>query len=344
MQPFGVNSKTVQPFSFSGKRTQRLKQQAPTLSVALDRYVQEVSKKKRGGWKSDASLKRVWDKTILANRPISSITQTNLVQHRDRWLEEVAPATVVRRIAILSHLYTIAIKDWGMTYLQDPSKMLRKPIVENARDRRIISNINGFSCSNEVDWIINCTKSKTLPTVIQLALETAMRRGELVGIRREHIYFTDGYIHVPKSKNGKSRNVPLSPWAKYLLIDYLSMFNNREYLFGGTSEGGVTRAFIRARVKAREQYSQLCRDSGLAIRENLFADLHFHDLRHEATSRLAEIYEMHELAKITGHADTRMLLRYYHPSINHLTSKLVNSNLGQQQFSRINQSLLSKMK
>ena len=64
-------------------------------------------------------------------------------------------------------------------------------------------------------------------------------------------------------------------------------------------------------------------------------DLHFHDLRHEATSRLAAIFELHELAKITGHKDTRMLLRYYHPDGRELARKIFRSPLGRQQLAMI---------
>jgi len=87
----------------------------------------------------------------------------------------------------------------------------------------------------------------------------------------------------------------------------------------------------------------MCSEKGIFVRGDFLVDLRFHDLRHEATSRLAEVYEMHELAKVTGHADTRMLLRYFHPSISHLTHKLANSRIGQQQFGKINKELLKRI-
>ncbi|HAV2420526.1 phage recombination protein Bet [Escherichia coli] len=71
----------------------------------------------------------------------------------------------------------------------------------------------------------------------------------------------------------------------------------------------VTRAFDRAVKRARERYEK----TNSLCDESFLKDLRFHDLRHEATSRLAEIFPMHELTKITGHKDPRMLMRYYHP-------------------------------
>ena len=324
-------------------REQRLKQTTPTLEESFQRYLEEITPKKRGTTTSDASLVKVWCKTSLRTRPLAFISRQDLINLRNEWLEKYAAATVVRRLALISHLFTIAIKEWGMVYLNDPTKLLRKPIVENARDRRIINTISVDDYpEDEVSWIMRNTKSKTLPTIICLAVETAMRRSEIINIKREDIYFEDGFIFIPKSKNGNKRKVPLSPWAKFILIEYLIKNNKRGQIFQ-VSEGAVTRSFIRATQKARQQYEMVCQEKGIFPREDCFVDLRFHDLRHEATSRLAEIYEMHELAKITGHADTRMLLRYYHPSIEHLSNKLANSKMGQQQFNKINRELLKRI-
>ncbi|MCO1344512.1 IS481 family transposase [Burkholderia multivorans] len=71
-----------------------------------------------------------------------------------------------------------------------------------------------------------------------------------------------------------------------------------------------------------DTYEQECRDAGRTPDAKYLIDLRFHDLRHEATSRLASIFPMHELAKITGHRDPRMLMRYYHPSAEDLAKRL----------------------
>jgi integrase len=325
------------------KRNQRLKQQSPTLKQALERYLKDVSSKKRGGDGTDKHLTKVWCSTTLANRPISTITQHDLVRYRDEWLKEISGSTVVRRLAIMSHLFTIARKDWGMLYIDDPSKTLRKPIVQDARERRIIDNlfVAGKEIpTDELTWIIRNTNSKHLPTIINLAVETAMRRSEIINLRREHINFDEGCILIPKTKNGKSRTIPLSPWASYTLIQYIALNNRAGNLFD-VSESAITRSFIRAIRKARKLYLGECNKQNIPANNDFLVNLRFHDLRHEATSRLATVYEMHELAKITGHSDTRMLLRYYHPDVKHLTMKLANSEIGRKQFGKINRHLLS---
>lgn len=264
---------------------------------------------------------------------------------RDELALSFAPATIVRRFAILSHLYTVARKDWGYYQLDNPVMEVRKPKVRNERSRRVYTDIRVMGATEmqaprvEVEWLATRTKSKYLYTIVQLAIETAMRRSEIVRIKREHINFDNGTLLVPESKNGEERTVPLSPVASYALMMHL-VRNNRKGVLFPVSESAVSRGFLRAIRRARADYEALCALHDVQPNERYFIDLRFHDLRHEATSRLAEVYEMHELAKVTGHKDTRMLLRYYHPDSGMLARKLANSSLGQQQLSWVNRMLL----
>ncbi len=316
-------------------RQRRLRRQSPTLREALQRYLDEEAIKKKS-YTQAKSLFRVWDKTFLATRPIANITNTDLIRLRDEWEPKYASSTVCRRLTIVSHMYTLARKDWGYGWINNPAALVRRPAVDDARDRRLFDQIRmrGLGAEecprNELDWIINATRSKQLPTIMYLAVETAMRRSELAAIKREHIDLTRGTLFVPFSKNGKPRTVPLSPWAKYVLRLYLTGRNYKGRIFG-LAPDGITKTFIRARTMARSNYEALCAKYNRAQQIAYFRDLRFHDFRHEGTSRLARVYEMHELAKITGHSDTRMLLRYYHPKGYELSQKLARSEMGRQQ-------------
>ncbi|WP_301233943.1 site-specific integrase [Pandoraea cepalis] len=187
---------------------------------------------------------------------------------------------------------------------------------------------------SELDWIIQSTSSKELPVIVTLAAETAMRRAEICHIRREHVDLMHGVVHLPDTKNGTSRDVPLTPWARESLRQYLAGRPTRGPIFTVTP-GAATRAFIRARMRARTRYEDLCRSLGRRPNPLLFSDLRLHDLRHEATSVLAPIFQLHELAKISGHKSTRMLLRYYHPDGRELARKIARSPLGRKQSERI---------
>jgi integrase len=161
-----------------------------------------------------------------------------------------------------------------------------------------------------------------------------MRRGEIVTLRWEHVDLKRRFAHLPATKNGSTRDVPLSPRAVTVLK---ALRHTRDDAGGEVIDGGnfgdsgrvfkirsdaVTRAFERAVARARSLYIDECKEARRQPDERFLSDLRFHDLRHEATSRLASIFPMHELTKITGHKDPRMLMRYYHPRAEDLARRL----------------------
>lgn len=161
-----------------------------------------------------------------------------------------------------------------------------------------------------------------------------MRRSEICSIRREHVDLRVGVVLLPETKNGTARRVPLTPWALETFRQFLAGKPLRGKIFS-MAPGSVTRAFIRARRRARKNYEALCAKHGRRPQPEYFKNLRLHDLRHEATSVLAPVLEMHEMAKTGGWKDTRMLLRYYHPDGRELARKIARSSLGRQQIAKI---------
>lgn len=313
----------------------RLLRHCPTLSQALARYLAEVSVKKKSHLQ-EQSVVRMWLATGLANRNLARITQHDLQHLRDMWLVDRKPGTVNRRLALVSHLYTVARKEWGYHWLANPVQLVTRPVVDDARDRRLFTRIrlNGLDAAecprSELDWIIRATRSETLPTVLVLAREAAMRRSEIVMLRREQIDLTHDVVTLHDTKNGDTRYVPLSPFARDALRKWLAGRPMRGRIFDVTP-GAMTRAFARARDRARQQYEALCRRHGRRPVRAYFVDLRLHDLRHEATTMLSDVYPAHALAKVTGHRDTRMLMRYYNPRGRDLAQQLMRSKLGRWQ-------------
>ena len=139
--------------------------------------------------------------------------------------------------------------------------------------------------------------------IVQLALETAMRQGELIRLRWEHIDLNRRTAHLPDTKNGESRTVPLSTTAVRVLRALPRSLHGQ--VFPGVTTEAIKRAYIRA------------------VRRAGIEDLRFHDLRHEATTRLFEKgLNIMEVASITGHKDLRMLRRYTHLKAEDLAIKL----------------------
>ncbi|MFN2302004.1 MAG: site-specific integrase, partial [Gammaproteobacteria bacterium] len=134
-------------------------------------------------------------------------------------------------------------------------------------------------------------------------LETAMRRGELLSLVWPHIDLARRTALLPETKNGHARVVPLSPKAVEVLKDLRPRATGP--VFPEVSNESIKRAFIRA-----------ARRAGLD-------DFRFHDLRHEATTRLFEKgLAMMEVASITGHRDPRKLRGYTHLAAEALAKKL----------------------
>ena len=318
----------------------RAEAETTTFYEALTRYEEEVSATKKGAGPESSVLKTLRD-TDLARRPLASIRSADVARLRDEWLKVYRPATVLRRLAVASHVFSIARKEWGMESLSNPVELVRKPQPENARTRRITTGVvpadspgedNAASDrgaqDGELERIVSASGSELLPSIIWLAVETAMRRGEIVALQWEYVDLKRRVAHLPATKNGSARDVPLSSRAVSVLQ---ALKNTRDGASGAEGESGrvfkirsdaVTRAFERAVKRARKLYVEESAGSTKRPDDRFLVDLRFHDLRHEATSRLATIFPMHDLTKITGHRDPRMLMRYYHPRAEDLAKRL----------------------
>lgn len=308
----------------------RAEAEATLLSEALERYEREVSALKKGAVQ-ERSVMAILQATDLACRSLAAVRSADVAKLRDEWLKTHKSATVLRRLAVLSHVFTIARKEWGMEGLLNPVEPIRKPQVSNARTRRIATQASSSNAEapnterrlgNEVERILAATGSGILPAIVRLAIETAMRRGEIVSLRWEHIDLKRRVAHLPNTKNGNSRDVPLSSKAVAALVSVRGETGTSAGRVFDVREDTVTQAFDRALKRARSIYLDECKEAREEPDACYLTDLRFHDLRHEATSRLADIFPLHELTKITGHKDTRMLMRYYHPRAEDLAKKL----------------------
>ena len=258
----------------------------PILSDLIDRYIETVSINKRG-----YNFERYCFNNILRSRisktPINFITTQHLSEYREERLRLVKYSTFVRELNLIRHLFSVAIKEWGFA-INNPCKMIAKPIVINRRERRL--------SVSEYNYLVrgNYPQLK-LRNIIELAIETGMRRGEILNIKTEHI--KERTLLIPQTKNGHPRTIPLTRRA-------LNILENSNLPFAYTSNA------------LRLAWERLKKNGNIK-------DLHFHDLRHEAVSRFFEKgLSIPEVALISGHKDVRMLFRYTHLKANDLLMKL----------------------
>lgn len=270
--------------------------QQTTLQEALKRYRREVSDLKKGARQESVRIDR-WLEHPLAIKSLAAITSSDLAEYRDARISSGAsPATARLDLAIISHLFTVASKEWRMEGLNNPCKNLRIPKGSNSRERR--------PTSVELAKLYAAAASihAELPVIIELAADTAMRRSELVLLRREQIRGKVAYLE--DTKNGERRSVPLSNRARELLAS-LPLPLRMDGRYFSLSPQTVSNYFPLA--------CQACSIAGLT----------YHDLRHEATSCLFERgFSMMEVASITGHKTLSMLKRYTHLSPQDLAEKL----------------------
>ncbi|UOO89202.1 site-specific integrase [Vitreoscilla massiliensis] len=272
-------------------------------SEVIERYLNEVTPTK-GGQKSETlRLKRIL-KTPLATVLLNELSDIQLRQWVDKRLTEVSNDAVIREWSTISHVLTVTVKEWR---LLPENYMLRmkKPQKSKPRTRRVteeeiekICLCSGYSKDNAP-----LKQTQRVGAAFCFAIETAMRQGEIAGLLKKNVFLDENYVHLETTKNGESRNVPLSPEAKIILKQVMSAHN------------GLT-AF---QVPAASMDAQFRKIKKLAMIE----DLHFHDTRREAITRLCKLYEPMELAKISGHKDLRVLLNtYYAPSAPELAEKM----------------------
>lgn len=268
--------------------------QRTTLADALKRYRREVSDHKKGAKQEGVRIDR-WIDHALSGKSLAELTSSDLAGYRDaRLAEGVSTATVRLDLAIISHLYTVAAKEWHMEGLANPCKSLRMPKGSKARDRR--------PTSLELKRLYEAAAAlhPELPVIIELAADTAMRRSELLLLRREQL--RDKIAVIEETKNGERRMVPLSSRARELFKSLPARLDGKVF---SLSPNTVSNYFPKACEAAKVK------------------DLTFHDLRHEATSRLFERgFSMMEVAAITGHKTLSMLKRYTHLSPHDLAEKL----------------------
>lgn len=285
-----------------------------TLKELITRYVDEVTPTHRGHESESIRLNAMAGRDI-SRKTAASLTAGDFAAYRDSRLKKVAAATVHRELGLFQQVLDQARREWGIHLHDNPVKLVSRPRLDNARERRIDPL--------EEKYLIDATSACLTPwlrPMIEFALETAMRQGELCGLTWDNIDLSAPSAHLPKTKNGDSRTVPLSTKAVSILKEMPRSIGGRVFPM---STNAVKQSWTRTIARALRKYEDDCKEAGKKPQKGFLGDLHFHDLRHEATSRLAmKIPNVLMLTRITGHKDLQMLKRYYHPRVEDLAKML----------------------
>ncbi|TAL82095.1 MAG: site-specific integrase [Beijerinckiaceae bacterium] len=270
---------------------------AYVLSDLLARYESEVTPCKRGAASELYRIKTLKAASI-ASLPLDKVTSNTLALYRDQRLLEVSGPSVRRELAILQHCLEVARKEWGVPLVHNPVEAVSKPQSAKSRTRRLTSED-----AQKLAHGLQKTRNRLLADIVRFAIVTGMRRGELLSLSWANVDMNARTAHLPDTKNGESRTVPLSPNA-------LSVLTRQKRFDGEDSVFPMTGNAVRL------AWERLKKRAGVE-------DLRFHDLRHEAISRFFELgLSVPEVSAISGHKDTRMLMRYTHLKPENIAQKL----------------------
>lgn len=271
--------------------------QRTTLGDVIARYLVEVTPSMKGVTEDTIRLKAIMRKPI-ARWSMANLSAARIAAYRDERLKEVSGGTVIRELAYISAIINHARREWGIN-VPNPVQMVRKPQSPQSRSRVLTDD--------EVSKLLMALeptgrRSHWTKPAVQLALATAMRRGELLSMRWEHIDLQNRTAFLSDTKNGESRTVPLSTVAVQVLADLPRHISG---VVIPVKFFTLDAAFKRARKRA-----------GLD-------DVRFHDLRRTAITRMAEkLPNVIELAAVSGHKSLMVLKRYYRPTAAELAQKL----------------------
>ncbi len=286
------------------------------LSTLLLRYKNEVTPTKKNA-KSEGYLLDAWIREDLASRLIEQVRPEDLGKWRDKRLGEgTASGTIRNALAALSAVFRHASAEWGYGAVTNPVMKLKRPAPGRARSRRV--------SEEEIVAIKAATESRELPPIVDLAVESGMRLSEIVGLKWKNIDLNIRTALLPDTKNGDSRTVPLSSKAISVLAQLrgAQVVHQLDGRVFAITPHAVTVAFRRAVKRAREILPGGI-DRGASGSQSFLADLRFHDLRHEAITRLFELgLNPIEVASVSGHRTMQMLKRYSHLKAEELAKKL----------------------
>jgi integrase len=271
-----------------------------TVGDLLRRYSETVTPTKRGAGPEQYRINTLLSHS-LAQIALNKLSPAAIARYRDDRLKLVQSGAVRRELTIVQHCFEVAKREWGLPIPANPVRQIATPEAQKPRERRLEDDESNILASAAL------ASAWYLRPLIVLAIETGMRRGELLSIRWKDVDQTTRTIRILKTKNGHPRTVPLTPKA----VEILASLEKKDERVLPVTPNAVRLAWERLRKRAG------------------IVDLRLHDLRHEAVSRFFEYgLTVPEVALISGHRDPRMLSRYTHLRPEKVAEKLAKATIG----------------
>lgn len=292
-----------------GRHFKTVESKKHTLKEAIRRYVESVLLSKKINSQKDQKKQLLWWANSIGYLSLADVTPAIIAEQRDKLAKgktvrgDRTPATVNRYLAVLSHLFTIAVKEWGWAH--------ENPLFKVTRLKEPRGRVRFLSDDERTHLLEACKKSESecLYTVVVLALSTGARKMEILGLKWQDVDLARGVITLQETKNGERRVLILTSLALELMKQHAKIRTlHCDYVFP---------------AKSFNKPIDLTTPWETALKRADIKDFRFHDLRHSAASYLAmNGASLAEIAEILGHKTLSMVKRYSHLSEAH-TSKVV---------------------
>lgn len=260
-----------------------------TFGNAFARYAEEVSPKKRGFRAEIIRLNRL-GRDPIALKQVKYINLEDADQYRDRRLKQVQASSVTREMGLMATVLRQAVKwRWISEYPWGQFEWPKKPQPRNkVYSQSEIERLKEVAGVGDDTPITN--RSHQAIMAFLFSIETAARASEVTGLEWSDVDLKRRVAHLRETKNGESRDIPLSSAAR-AIIERMPRHHARPFAL---TPAVLSQVFMRIRKKAGI-------DDGT-----------YHDSRRTACTRLAKKLEPMDLAKVSGHKDLKMLLNVYY--------------------------------
>ncbi|ANT53448.1 integrase [Mesorhizobium amorphae] len=278
-----------------------------TLADLVTRYRDEVVPTKRGGDVETIVLNSFLRHSIC-RKVLSELRPSDFAAYRDERLKDrkadgspkITAKSLKRQLAPVNNMFRHAAVEWEIPLRGNPMDGLKLRVVDQRRERRLRDGEGA-----RLVTAAKKTRNRYVLPIILFAIETAMRRGEILSLRWRDIDLERGSATILETKNGYKRVIPLTDDAMSILTTIRP-----------DDAKPIDLAFPITPVALRQSWDRLTERAKLQ-------DLHFHDLRHEAVSRLFELgLTVPEVASISGHRTLAQLMRYSHANQDTVRAKL----------------------
>lgn len=268
-----------------------------TLKELVERYVKEITPQKRSA-RAETYVLRAFLLHPICRKFLTDLRPTDFARYRDQRLLKMSPSGLKRELVSIRHIFEVARDEWGLPIRENPLDKVKLKATDIRRERRLREG--------EYERLLEAARSRQnhrIEKVIIFAIETAMRRGEILKLRWDQVDMRRRCVTILESKNGYSRTIPLTPTAIALLHSCRG------------DAGGNNLVFPLTANALKMAWGRMLKQAGIK-------DLHFHDLRHEAISRFFEMgLTVPEVASISGHRNSAMLSRYGHAQMSRIHNR-----------------------